>query len=371
MGAFGNQLVVIGAHPFLSGLCFLVILFGVVLLFSGKHWQAAWGGIARVFATIFTTPFEFLRNALLIVRTAKANEANYANTREFVLFRYSRIQYLTVFAMSALLLATTISSALIVLYPQREIAATRELKTEATDLNSKLATAQRNVQDSDKPEYKESLQNAAAAANKAVTAEFGVIARKKAANTFSGPILNQIDNASTDADLSVVQTSIDTYFAGCPGGISPQGWNWMVWTAEQCAQFRAYTVDQIAERGKLIALMQTANSAQQAIQSASSSAETEQAQVASLQTQIENNTQSQKASSPWAVRNIASHVIAAFLTLLSGAFGVITFVWIASILLDILNWIILLMRSLEAEHEKRIPLAVSVSAPPQIEHAES
>ncbi len=362
MGAFRNAFGVVGAHPYLSVVCFLAILFGVVFVFSGGRWAEAWRSLARVFSTIFTTPFEFLRNALSVIRSAKTSESDYADTREFVLFRYSRIQYLLIFAASVLLISSGIASALVALYPQQELAQVRQLKLEAQDLAARTAQAQQTIRDAEKPGYREALQETSRKALAAFNKQFDLINQKKAANTFNGPILLQIESASNQEELSRASSTIESYFTGCPGGFSPMGYNWMAWTAEPCAQFKAYVLDQIVLKSKLLELTAAANQAQQAIDNASNAIVTSRSQLAELQVQTANNTQAQAASSVFSPRNLGSHLLRALLMLLSSTVGIILFVWIASIATDILSWIILVMRSREVEHEGRIRSAVEVGS---------
>ncbi|MDB5430557.1 MAG: hypothetical protein JWP35_1673 [Caulobacter sp.] len=354
MGRFGGPFATVIAHPILGLICYILVTVLLVALFSAGRPTQAWRGIWRVFLTLFTTPFEFLRNALTIIRTGQVDETTYAGTREFVLFRYSRLQYLSIFVCGTLILASGIAASLLALYPQSEIEAGKSLRAEQGQLTAKIAQAQQTVRDADKPGYRQTLQRAEAKAQAAYDAEAEVINAKKQANPFNGPILVQIDNAGSKADLENIRDTAEPYFTGCPDAYSVTGASWIGWTAEQCAQFKAYAVDLIDQDIKLITLGETLTAAREAIDNASNAMATSQAQITSLNSDLAANKASQETNSVFAPRNIGAHLMAALAALISGVVAVLIFVWVGAIAIDVLNWIILLMRSLEAEHEDRL-----------------
>lgn len=354
MRAFSGIFATISAHPFLSLLCFLGVLFSIVFLCSGGQWASAWAGLWRVFSTIFTTPFEFLRNSLAIIRNAKTAEGAYANTREFVLFRYSRIQYLTIFALAALMMSTGVAGGLVSLFPQAELEASRSLRAEGQSLTARIAATEQTLKDADKPGFRERLQQTASAAEAAVSAQQQAYAEARASGSWTGPILNQIDTATAQSDLDAISSTVEPYFSGCPGGMSPLGYNWTGWDADQCNQYMSFAKRLVASKSKLFARGETATSAREAADNASNAVAISQEELTSLRAALQANVDSRAANSPFSPRNIGMHLMSALVTILATAVSVIIFVWVGAIAIDVLNWIILIMRSLEAEHERRI-----------------
>ena len=113
---------------------FVAVTAGVIVVLSGGKLGEQLSGMLRVFVSIFTTPFVFLRDALAIIRTSSESEQDYARSRVYMLFRLNRIQYLGLVILCLLTLSSGVTSSLLSLYPSQEIEQGRQLSQQVNDL---------------------------------------------------------------------------------------------------------------------------------------------------------------------------------------------------------------------------------------------
>lgn len=76
----GSSWSVITSNPWIGFAVFIATTLGLVGLFAGRDWLEAVFGMFRVFFTIFTTPFIFLRDALTVIRNSSEAEQDYLQT---------------------------------------------------------------------------------------------------------------------------------------------------------------------------------------------------------------------------------------------------------------------------------------------------
>ena len=79
---FSGVMGTVSQYPLISLSFFLVLFVAAVAVFSRKNASKSFGALARVFWSIVSTPFEFLRDALSIIRGASASEEDYCTSSD-------------------------------------------------------------------------------------------------------------------------------------------------------------------------------------------------------------------------------------------------------------------------------------------------
>ncbi len=325
------------------GLAVLAIVsLGAIFALSGGRLLEALGAMLRVALTLFSTPFLFLRDAIAILRDSGEVEADYARSRTFMLFRYNRIQYLGVLVAALLTLAGGVTASLMQLYPQAEVERGRMLGEQIETIRAQMTEAQAGLSGVAPPEQ---LRRLEAARNEAEAAH-RTQADSNAAFLQNPPRQNgaigQLATARSPEVITELRDNIGEYMGSCP-----RASNWSGYTPADCTQMRAYLNELAERRLREFALAQTFSEADAAFQQANSAAQSAEANVANLREQLASAERTRGEVSLFNPAWIVSHLAAAGATLLSALLAVVFVVWIGAIVVDFVNWLVLLMRSAE------------------------
>ena len=339
---FSGVMGTVSQYPLISLSFFLVLFVAAVAVFSRKNASKSFGALARVFWSIVSTPFEFLRDALSIIRGASASEEDYKNTREFTLFRMSRILYFGMFIAAILILSAGITGSVISLYPKAEIDASDALKKQVVDTNAKIVAINQSIVEASKPTYRQGLQTALQKASSEASAKQAKLVAIQESQVFTGGILNQVGTAIDAAGVDQVMQGFDIYMSDCPAGPS-----WNSFTAQACEQFKAYVITFAAAKKDEIAAQDAVGTAQQTLAQADSVVADGNQRVTELKTSLISLDAQIKASPISTGSWIWPHVMASIALAFGTIWWLILVVWGSAITLDVLNWAILMMRSLE------------------------
>ncbi len=349
---------VITQHPWVSLLVFLLVGAGVLLVLSGGALAQSLAGLLRVFLTIFTTPFEFLRDSLSIIRTARDTEKDYYRTRIFMLYRYSRLQYFALLFLALLVLCAGITSSLLSLYPQAEIAQRRALSEQITQIRTDIDTARKEASEASRPERRQELEKARNDSRKKLD-------QQRAGNSsfverfgYSGPVVTDLLKADSVSRVQELQGGLNDYMASCP-----DGYDWNGFNQTMCAEFKAGVQELARRRSTELTLAEAAEEAARAFASADTAGETAKARVKSLEASLVQLQKDISAISLFAPKLIGAKLRLAGAILLGTALLVIVIVWVGAILIDVLNWVILMMRVTEKHAVTHLPNAAQEYAP--------
>jgi hypothetical protein len=330
------------AHPLVGGAAFLLVSLLVIAAFSRGALTASLAGLFRVAWTILSTPFDFMQKAMTVIRTSKDDEAVYADSRVFTLFRLNRIQYLALLVVGILILSSGITSSLFSLYPQQEIAQSQAISQEVKRLEEAVTAAQAVVAQVATPAYTEGLRTAHEQAQSAHQRKAESNAALVQNSKFSGPIITQLANTNSASFVDRVRTQVDSYMSGCP-----RGYNWTGMTFESCGEFRALLLNLADGKAEEIRLRQAADEAETAWRNAGAASETANAQLASATASLEAMKLAQAEASPMRLTWLWPHVLAAVGGLLATFGSLILTVWLGATAISVLSWLVLMMRGLE------------------------
>jgi hypothetical protein len=347
MSGMGTPWAFLFQHPIVGLIVFAAVSGGVVFAMSGGRLAASLLGILRVAVTIFTTPFVFLRDALTVVRATNEAEQDYAQSSVFVLFRFNRIQYMALLVLSLLILSGGVTSSILMLYPQAEIARSRALSAEIAQLETEIAAANEAAATASAPGFREGLAARRDEARTAHQAQVQSNATFAQSTTFSGAAIDQLAAAQSSENAAYVRDNIDTYMSGCPRA-------WRNMTAESCAQYRAFVLEMADRKINELNLAQAADEAERAWRDADASAQSAGARLSDAQARLEFARQALTATSPFNPKLLAQRAWAAFLILLATLWSVIVTIWVGALLIDLLRWLILMMRSLEKSQSDKL-----------------
>jgi hypothetical protein len=210
LGAFGSGSVV---ELVVAMVVFVAVSAGAIFVLSRGRWLESLSGLFRVALTIFTTPFVFLRDALVIIRAAATVEQDYARTRIFMLFRYSRIQYLLIFVGTLLVLSGGMTASLMSLYPREELEVGRVLSERIRGLRADIDAATEQARQAGSPDQLRALEERRAQAERAYqsqAASNATFARNAPFNHFA---IGQIASARSADAVTRLDGSVDGYMA--------------------------------------------------------------------------------------------------------------------------------------------------------------
>ncbi|HCK83880.1 MAG TPA: hypothetical protein DHW63_04975 [Hyphomonadaceae bacterium] len=319
-----------------------VVSLAAIFVLSGGRLIEALGAMLRAALTLFTTPFLFLRDAIAILRDSSEVEGDYARSRTFMLFRYNRIQYLGVLVAALLTLAGGVTASLMVLYPRGEMERGRMLGEQIEAIRAQMTEAQEGMSGVAPPEQ---LRRLEAARNEAEAAH-RTQADSNAAFLQNPPRQNgaigQLATARSPEVIAELRGNIGEYMGTCP-----RTSNWSGYTPADCAQLRTYLNELAERRLREFALAQTFSEADAAFQQANTAAQTAEARLSNLREQLAVAEQARGEVSLFNPSWIVAHLGAAGATLLSTLFALVFVVWFGAILVDFINWLVLLMRSAE------------------------
>ncbi|MES1201556.1 MAG: hypothetical protein ABUS57_08920 [Pseudomonadota bacterium] len=339
-------------HPLIGSAIFLAVSAGVIFLLSGGQLIAALGGILRVFITIFTSPFLFLRDALGIVQNAGENEQDYRGSRVFLLFRWSRIQYLGLLLLCLLVLSGGVTTALISLYPQQEMEQGKFAAEQVRQAEANLTTAQQAVAAAGAPNARQALEQRRTAAQSAFQQQMQSDAAYRQSITYTTPIIGQVATINNPDYAVQVRDQIDTYITDCP-----RGYNYSGMTGADCVQLRAVLVELLNRRIAELNLLRVSNEAEQAYRNADSAAQQANVQLQQAQATLDASKQQQSQVSLFNPNVMGERLKSALGTLISTLLSVVALVWFGAILIDVLNWFILVMRSVEKTQQEKLEAA--------------
>jgi hypothetical protein len=334
-------------HPLVGLIVFFAVSAAVIMALSGGKLAESIGGIFRIFITIFTTPFIFLRDALAMMRSSGDDEQDYVQSSVFMLFRANRIQYMALLVLCLLTLGGGITTAVILLYPQAEMTASKLWSDQIAETEREVATAQQNVNAASTPAYAATLNTRRQQAQEAYQAQVQGNQNFMRASTFTGPAIDILRSAQSSDATTRVRENIDYYMTGCPRG-------WTNMTFEMCGQYRAFLLELANRRDREFNLGNVAAQADANWRQAANAAEQAAAQLADAQQRLENARNQLAAVSPWGPGRMAQRIIAAGLIVLGTLWSVVVIVWIGATMIDFFNWIVLMMRSLEKTQSDRL-----------------
>jgi hypothetical protein len=349
LGGIGGFLV---EHPIIGLIVFLAVSAGVLFVLSGGRLGPALLGILRVAVTIFTTPFVFLRDALVIITNAGDEERDYQRTRVFMLFRYSRIQYLVLLVAALLVLAGGITTSLLSLYPQAEMAQSRQLTEYIDQLREQVSAAEDTVETAGSPEGRQALETLRNEALAALQQQQQSNAAFAQTATHSSNAVSQILSTRNAQALSYLAANIDSYMADCP-----RGYSWQGFTPADCANFRTFLGELVNRRTTEFNLAAAYENAERAWREADASAQQATAQLEGLQTSLAAAREQRGSISLFNPSVIGGKLKGAIGILITTALSVVVLIWLGAILIDVLNLLILLMRSAEIENAAKLARA--------------
>lgn len=334
-------------NPIVGIAVFLLLSAGVILVLSEGRLGDAIGGMFRIFLTIFTTPFEFLRDAIRIMRTSKEEEQDYAGSTVFVMFRGNRIQYMLLLVLCLLMLSGGLTSALMSLYPGAEIEYHRQLSEQVRGLEREVEAAQQGVDRVAAPEYREQLATARTEARNS----YERVARANEASLsqtpYTGPAIDQLRYARSAESASRVRQNIDNYMSGCPRA-------WRNMTVESCSAYRAFVLELADRRASEFNLAAAAAEADRAWREADYAAQSAANQLADSQARLDAARQQRENAAPFSLDRMGQRLVGAAMIVLGALISVIFVAWFGATLIDLGNWIILMMRSLELTQKQKL-----------------
>lgn len=325
---------------------FLVALGLVFVLFTAPNTAASLRSVARLAWTGLCTPFEFIRNSFAVMNASLSAEKDYAGTREFVLFRYSRIQYLIACVLSVIFLAAALTRALLVLYPSGEIQQYGQLKSELARLNEDLTATQKNIADASRPDYTRKMVAERDKWQRIYNQQQESDANFRPKITFNSSVLVQIDGASDSNTLTQIGGNLDTFFLYCPGP------NWTGFGVDECNLFKSQLAELIQRKLRELQFLQNINSANLAIQNNGATVASFREHYAQVNGQVASTRDQLKASDPWSAKTLGRHIAAMLLVLVGAVSLFIMTIWIYAMFIDVFNWLVMMMRSLEKRHSE-------------------
>jgi hypothetical protein len=350
MFGFGAPWAFLFQHSVVGLVVLAAVSAGVIAVLSGGRLGASLGGIFRIFITIFTTPFTFLSDALAMVRTAHDEEQDYAHSSVFMLYRANRIWYMALLVLALLVLSGGITTAAISVYPQAELEQSKYWADQIIQVDLEVAAAQQKVAAAGGPDNTQRLYNARQKAYSDYRAQLQSNQDFERAATFTGPSIDALLAANNAGATQQVRNNIDTYMSGCPRA-------WRNMTLEMCGQYRTFVLELANRRDREFVLSQAATDADVAWRNASGGSQQAQSALSSAQQRLENAKQQLAAVSPWDLERMGSRLMAALIMVLGTLWSVIVMVWVGAGIIDIFNWIVLMMRSLEKTHTQKLVAA--------------
>jgi hypothetical protein len=332
-------------HSLISVALFLVMAAATFFLFTYPKSARAFGATCRLCWTAISTPFVFVKNAFVIIGNAQTAEEDYVGTREFVLFRYSRIQYLIICIFAVFFIATSAITAIFAFYPESEIADANNLKQQIASINRDIANTNNNIAAASRPDYTRTLASEMEKSKDAFLRQMQNDATFGQTNLMAGPMRTQIQAAPDVNTLNQLKSQLPTYFSDCPSGPT-----WTTFTTDQCNQFQQFLANLVDRRTAEANLLVAYQAASKAVADAATALASYKANLGELGGSLTNTQSRYDAVNPANGKWIGRHLMAATGAILSAFIFFIMFVWISSIIVDIVNWTIMMMRSLERRH---------------------
>jgi hypothetical protein len=338
----GSSWSVITSNPWIGFAVFIATTLGLVGLFAGRDWLEAVFGMFRVFFTIFTTPFIFLRDALTVIRNSSEAEQDYLQTRVFTLYRASRIQYLFIFIGALLILSAGVTAGALGLWPTYQLERRAELLQQIVGIQTEIEATNQTLAAAAAPDFLANLDRASAEARGAYQTQRQRNATPPQNPLFQKEFVNYLMNAGSVSEVQRLRDQIGPHTSNCPNN----GY-WRGFTPQTCEQFRGYVADLANRRENEFAQLQAYRDAEVAVINAQSAQREASARLASLQISIEEVVAQRNAIDVFNLAWLWERLQALFWLFLGTLLSVVVYVWFFAIAADFTNWIILLMRSAE------------------------
>ncbi len=342
MFAFSNAYLFLTEHPIVGLIVLAAVTAGTLIILSAGNLGGALASMLRVFFTIFSTPFVFLRDAMTVIRGSSESEEDYKQSRVFMLFRLNRIQYLGLLVLCVLVLSSGITTSLLTLYPATEIEMSQRLAEEVERREAALETARQAVTAAAAPDFRQQLETARDETRAAYQQQVNANADFVQNTTFSGGVITQIAGAGSADTVNRLTENMDYYMQNCP-----RGYNWRGMTVETCNQFRAFAMELAARRLTEFELAQRASQADRDWRQTDEAAQRAANNLAQAETELEYANQQRAAFNPWNPERITQRLGSAAASLLMTLWSVIITVWFGATAISFFSWLILMMRTLE------------------------
>ncbi|MEQ1493816.1 MAG: hypothetical protein ABL932_25065, partial [Terricaulis sp.] len=274
-------------------------------------------------------------------------EQDYVKSTVFMLYRANRIWYMALLVLCLLILSGGITHAVISLYPGAELQQSRALQEQITQIETEVEAANQAVSAAASPGNAERLAAARTEARDAYQRQVNDNQTFIQNSTFTGPAIDQLTSARSPQGVQYVRTNIEYYMQGCPRA-------WRNITAEQCVQYRAVLVEFADRKDREFALAEAAQTAEAAWRDADNASQAAANQLADAQARLAY-TQEQKASiDPFNPKRLLERLVGSIASILLTLWSVIVTVWAGAIIIDVFNWLLLMMRSLERTQQAKL-----------------
>jgi len=349
MGSLVGFFVVFREHPLIVLAVFLIVIAGVLRWLGGENTRAALAGMRNVAASFFTVPFQFLKRTMLMFEKADELERPYINSHEHVLHIANRFNYLAIAVLAILVLAGGISSSLIALYPEAEIAARQPLRDELDSAKAALDSAQKDLDAAGKPGYADRLKADADRASADSTKR--AVAKEKAKSAveaagegldLGGAVNGVLDATSEENAKSAAANTATQIDAKCE--------SWSGFTADRCLSLKQAFLALGDATGAAVSAERAASEGDRVYRSAGQAQSSAQALVTMNGESVKSAQTAYDEVSIWKMTWLKSHVIVSGGLLVAALGWVIGIVWIGAIIAEVLSWLILMMLSLERKN---------------------
>lgn len=345
----GNSIDFLFRNPIVGGLVMAAVFIGVVFVLSRGRLLRGLGAILRALIGVFLTPFSFLQKAQGVLEEAGEEEAAYRGSRIFMLFKLSRVQYFVVLIACVLTLSAGITASVLALYPHRELEARRQLSEQIGGLEREIAQANERLTAASAPGFAEGLQTRRDQAQQALNEGTSGFYQFIAGANMSTPLLNDLANAPDAQALGRVRDAMDTYMGDCPRGPS-----WRGVANLDCAAYRAFATEFAQRKLRLWELETAALAANQAFTEASNAAQRGREDIQNLQANLETTRRERDQIAPFRPDMLGKRAFGAALNLLGTIWSVVVTVWVLSIFIALLDWLVLFLRARELSDQERL-----------------
>jgi hypothetical protein len=345
----GNALDFLFRHPIVGGLIMAAVFVGVVFVLSRGRLGRGLSAILRALIGVFTTPFAFLQRAQGVLEEAGDAQADYDGSRVFMLFKLSRVQYFVVLIACVLTLSAGITASVMALYPHQEFEAQRLLSEQVAGLEREIGQANERLTAANAPGFSQGLQTRRDQAQQAF-AEHSQSTYEFVLNAdMSTPLLSDIASAGDAQTLQRVRDNIDDYMADCPRGPT-----WRAVANLDCNAYRAFATEFVQRKLRLWELEAAAREADAAFLDVSSTVQRGREEIDRLQGNLEEVRRQRATIAPFNRELLGKRAIGAALILFGTIWSVVVTVWVFSVFISLLDWLVLFLRARELTDAERL-----------------
>ena len=325
----------------LTGVMFLVSAGLFVALLSQGRVVEVLRALWRVFSAIFTTPFIFLRRAVNVILGAEADDARLAGSRVFTLKKISDIYYFLVLVVCLLIVAAGASAAAMSLYPKSELEREAERGEQIKAAQTAITEAEAKVAETAAPDFQERARKASEEARRKSDAASAALKTFSDNAAYSGGIIQKLQEVVSLEEVNAIADTVEGELSLCPG-----------------PEFTGFELSDCEDYGRVLGryidLARTSFSAEDAAQLAEAEAVSvegarEQAEqtLADRKAEVDTLLEERKAEGFWTGKWLKSRLTAMTAIILSSLLIVIIFVWSSALFLDVISWLVAMMRALE------------------------